>query len=389
MSSLWGDSVPAAWRARAGDLGCILLALVIGGMATDSAELPGGSYAEVNLAIGLVAALALWWRRRWPVAVAALTFVAPAAAPMAAGASMLSVFTLAAHRRNLAPAVLGILAALYAGARTVALVVTPDDSIGSTLIGLLLMLTALGWGLAVRSRQELLVSLADRAERAESERDARVAAARRAERTRIAAEMHDVLAHRLSMLSLQAGAIELRPGAPPDQLAQAAGVVRDNAHLALEDLRAVIGVLRDDDLAPLTAGSAPPPTTTQLDVLLAECQSAGMRIEVAGEPLTSTSLPPSLAHHVYRIVQEGLTNARKHAPGQVVQVAVTGLDVYGVDVHISNPVAPTRPDPNGVIPGAGVGLVGLRERVELIGGTLERTMEGGTHRLQAWLPWPT
>jgi signal transduction histidine kinase len=148
-------------------------------------------------------------------------------------------------------------------------------------------------------------------------------------------------------------------------------------------------VLRDDDLAPLTAGSAPPPTTTQLDVLLAECQSAGMRIEVAGEPLTSTSLPPSLAHHVYRIVQEGLTNARKHAPGQVVQVAVTGLDVYGVDVHISNPVAPTRPDPNGVIPGAGVGLVGLRERVELIGGTLERTMEGGTHRLQAWLPWPT
>ena len=107
-----------------------------------------------------------------------------------------------------------------------------------------------GWGELSRARAALLDSLREQARRAESEQASRVAEARAAERASIAREMHDVLAHRLSLLATYAGALEYRPDAPPEQLARAAGVVRGGVHQALEELRAVIGVLRDDDAAP-------------------------------------------------------------------------------------------------------------------------------------------
>src|SRR5262249_56068426 len=98
-----------------------------------------------------------------------------------------------------------------------------------------------------RPRHALIVSLQERARRAEAEQGRRVAEARAAERTRIAREMHDVLAHRLSLLATYAGAIEYRPDAPPEQVTRAAGVVRAGAHQALDELREVITVLREDD----------------------------------------------------------------------------------------------------------------------------------------------
>jgi len=104
-----------------------------------------------------------------------------------------------------------------------------------------------GWGQVTQARRALIVSLRERAHRAEAEQGQRVAEARAAERTRIAREMHDVLAHRLSLLATYAGAIEYRPDAPPEQLARAAGVVRAGAHQALDELREVITVLREDD----------------------------------------------------------------------------------------------------------------------------------------------
>jgi signal transduction histidine kinase len=384
----WPEGVPEAWRARAGDVGCILLALVVGGLATDATDLATTAYAEANELIGLAAAGALWWRRRAPLAVATLTFVAAAVAPMAAGASVLGVFSLAAHRRGRVPLVL---AGLYVVSGVVAAAVFPDDDLGTAAnaaAGALLTLAAIGWGLALRSRRELMASLAERAERAEADQHARVAEARRTERTRIAAEMHDVLAHRLSMLSLQAGAIELRPDSAPEDLARAAGAVRSGAHLALEELRAVIGVLRYDDLADVTPEA--PTDLGHIADLVAECRGTGMRIDVVDGPLDATTLPPALATHAYRIVQEGLTNARKHAPGAAVRLSVTGRPGEGACIEVTNPtrnsvgVAYTA-----TIPGAGVGLVGLRERVELLGGTLERTTDDGHHRLRAWLPWPT
>jgi signal transduction histidine kinase len=205
--------------------------------------------------------------------------------------------------------------------------------------------------------------------------------------------MHDVLAHRLSLLSLHAGAMELRPDARPEDLAAAARVVRSTAHLALEDLRTVIGVLRDDVAGDL----APPPTLADLDTLVAECRAAGMSVEVTGElsdgagELTGGPVPEELGRHAYRVVREGLTNARKHAPAQPVELVVTGSAGDGLRIEIVNPM----PGPDGsaamtsTIPGAGAGLVGLRERVELAGGTLDHTTAGGRHRLSVWLPWAT
>jgi signal transduction histidine kinase len=361
----------------------MVLALFIGGLATDATDVATGSYTEVNELIGLGAVLALWWRRRAPIVVACITFVAAAAAPLAAGAAILSVYTVAAPRERRDSL---ILVALYLVSGAIGLILFPDEdsgALGSLLIGLVMTVAAFGWGIAVRSRRELIAALAERADRAEADQRARILEARRAERTRIAAEMHDMLAHRLSMLSLHAGAIELRPDAAPEDLSTAGRVIRSNAHQALEDLRGVIGVLRDDS----TPDPGLQPTAADLGALIEECRAAGMRIDLNGIP-GHDAMPPDLGRHAYRIVQEGLTNARKHAPGQPVQLSLTGRAGTGLGIEIVNRVtrSPAEPD----IPGSGVGLVGLRERVEQVGGTLEsRTDDSGRHRLRAWLPWPT
>jgi signal transduction histidine kinase len=393
MAALTVTPRSARWRAveaRLGDLAAAFVALVVGGMASDATDVATTSYSEVNDLIGLIAVAALWWRRRAPLGVAALTFVAAAAAPLAAGAGLVSMYTVAAHNRRRTSAIVVAIYAGYLAAGVVSMLAFPDEdlgSIGSAVAGLVLTVAAFGWGLAVRSRRELMEALAERAARAEADQQARVTEARRAERARIAAEMHDVLAHRLSLLSLHAGAMELRPDARPEDLAAAARVIRSTAHLALEDLRTVIGVLRDDVAGDL----APPPTLSDLDTLVAECRAAGMSVEVTGE-VTGGPVPEELGRHAYRVVREGLTNARKHAPGRPVELAVTGCAGDGLRIEIDNPM----PGPDGsaaamtsTIPGAGAGLVGLRERVELAGGTLDRTTAGGRHRLSVWLPWAT
>ena len=133
----------------------------------------------------------------------------------------------------------------------------------------------IGWGLFARAQRDLVLSLRERAERVEAEQRLRVEQAREAERRRIAREMHDVLAHRLSLLSLHAGALEFRPDAPPRRSPQAAGVIRATAHDALEELRDVIGVLREG------AGgqSEPPqPTLDEIPALIEESRAAGMKV---------------------------------------------------------------------------------------------------------------
>ena len=118
---------------------------------------------------------------------------------------------------------------------------------GTIALCVLVMTVAIGWGLFARTRRELVASLHERARRLESEQLLRVEQARDAERRRIAREMHDVLAHRLSLLSLHAGALEFRRDASPEEVAEAAGVIRASGQAALEELRAVIGLLREQD----------------------------------------------------------------------------------------------------------------------------------------------
>ena len=195
----------------------------------------------------------------------------------------------------------------------------------------------IAWGMFVRSRRQLVLSLRDRAERAEAEQQLRVEQARQHERARIAREMHDVLAHRISLLSLHAGALEFHPDAPPEEIARAAGVIRASAHDALEDLRTVIGVLRaeagDGDPEP------PQPTLADLPALIEESREAGMQVRFECELAEPAAVPAATGRSAYRIVQEGLTNARKHARGAAVEVTVEGTAGHRADDRDPQPAA--------------------------------------------------
>ncbi|WP_233513627.1 sensor histidine kinase [Micromonospora craterilacus] len=253
----------------------------------------------------------------------------------------------------------------------------------------LLLMTAayaalLGWGNWLQARRNLLAALRDRARRAEQEQQRRVAEARQAERTRIAREMHDVLAHRLSLLAAYAGAIEYRPDSTPQRLTAAAAVVRDSAHQALEELREVITLLRRDDDD--DADGDAPPTRSLADVaqLVEEARAAGQPVRVDGD-FPTTDPPPQLGGTAYRIVREALTNARKHAPGQAVDLTLAGAPGSRLTIVVRNQTVAAGP----AAPGAGTGLIGLAERVAIAGGGLTHgTDAAGQFRLSAWLPWP-
>jgi signal transduction histidine kinase len=274
-----------------------------------------------------------------------------------------------------------------------------------------------GWGMLLRANQALISSLRDRAERAEADQARRVAEARAAERTRIAREMHDVLAHRLSLLATYAGALAYRPDAPPEQMSRAAEVIRSGAHQALDELREVIGVLRDDESPGRSDGQAdgmrPLPGAADLPRLIEESRAAGMVIEVGGGAwqeggpaadeaavvdVTPCGLlspwPDAVGRTAYRVVQEGLTNVRKHAPGAAARITLDAGPGAGLHVTIANRMAPAGAGglASGArapaVPGSGTGLIGLGERLELAGGTLESGTRGGEFQLRARLPWP-
>jgi signal transduction histidine kinase len=243
----------------------------------------------------------------------------------------------------------------------------------------------LGWGAWAQARAALIRSLHDRARRAEAEQGRRVAEARMLERRKIAREMHDVLAHRLSLLATFAGAMEYRPDSAPEQLSRAAGVVRDGAHQALDELREVISLLRDDD--PTNGeGIRPQPVLADVPRLVAESRDAGTEVRLREAVDEPAEAPPSVARTAYRVIQEGLTNARKHAAGQPVQVALRGGPGAGLEIDVRNALTPERAAPPGWSGGAG--LVGLTERVHLAGGRLDHQVVSGEFRLHASIPWP-
>jgi signal transduction histidine kinase len=232
-----------------------------------------------------------------------------------------------------------------------------------------------GWGQLSQARWALVASLWERARRAEAEQAARVAEARIAERARIAREMHDVLAHRLSLVATYAGALEFRPDLSPEQMARAAGVVRDGVSQALTELREVIGVLRDD-----ADPSGPQPSYADVPRLVDEARAAGQTVRLEDQ---TTAAPSELVGRTaYRVVQEALSNARRHAPGAAVTILLSGESGDGLTVEVANPYA-------GGPTGDGLGLTGLRERVSLAGGRLTAGPVGDAFQLRVWLPWTT
>ncbi len=401
---VWGE----AWRlAVALAFGLLVWAAVQ--VELDSEHVTtrfGKDWLLVDLGLGLGATALLHWRRRWPLPVAVVTSVLSAGSTVAIGPSALTLVSLATRRRWREVAVVSVPFFLAGfGHEWIFRAQLPPETLTSVIIGALSLaaLVAIGW--AIGERRAFVASLHERALTAEREQAMRVVQAQVGERARIAREMHDVLAHRISLVAMHSGALAYRTDLRPEQVAETAEIVRDSANRALTELRAVLGVLRDVPGAGggLDGGAPEPPQPTLEDLgsLVAEATSGGsiVRFDSSGDLST---VPEQVSRNAYRIVQECLTNARKHAPGAPVRVAVStspgaGLDDEEVRVSVRNPTAlpSARPGPDeadGIRPGrtegAGLGLLGLTERAVLAGGELTYGPDrAGDFVVTARLPW--
>jgi signal transduction histidine kinase len=314
---------PRDWLA---DAACVGVAVLLGGLFIlgSQAETPPQPVQLVwELVVGGSACAALLLlRRRWPVGLALVLIVASPLSALGLGAALMAVFTVATRRSwRVSAALGGLLAAVFMS--SFALAARTSYEYWSAAATVLFLLAALlASGMLVRSQRLLVRSLQERARQAEEGQQLRVQEARRLERERIAREMHDVLAHRISLLTLHAGALEFSPQAGPEEIARAAGVIRSSAFEAAEDLREVVGVLRKDDdtLDP----ERPQPTPTDLPQLIDQSRRAGMPVTIENRLADLGAVPAGIGRHAYRIIQEGLTNARKHAPGAPVRVTVAG-----------------------------------------------------------------
>ncbi|MCD0443998.1 histidine kinase [Glycomyces sp. A-F 0318] len=321
---------------------------------------------EVDQVAGLIGLGLLWLRRRRPAQAALVAAVLSGVSETIAFPLIVLLFAVTVRCS------LRVAALVYAVSLSATFVywaLRPEEGfslLGNIVFSVVLSGAVAGWGLFVRYRRQLRARAAEQ-ERAERER------ARQKAREELAREVHDLLGHRLSLLSLHAGAIEYRPDAPPEELAGAAGVIREQSHLAMRDLREVIAVLR----API--GELPQPTMADLRDLVEEARP-GMRIELSVD--AEGEVPDRSGRTAYRIVQESLTNARRHAEGAAVAVTVAGGPEEGLRVAVrSGPGEDAGA-------GSGHGLIGLEERTALAGGRLAYgpTAEGGW-LVEAWLPW--
>ncbi|UUW92635.1 sensor histidine kinase [Pimelobacter simplex] len=344
----------------------------------------------IDIVVGLIAYVVVAYRRRWPVPIAVATIVMTPFSSLAAGPATLATVSLATRRRWWQVIAVGVLNLLGGWAYYWVQPMHDSDPWWLTAtVSVAVCAAILAWGMFIGSRRELIWTLRQRAETAEAERDLRATQARSNERARIAREMHDVLAHRISQISMHAGALTYREDLSADEMRSSVTVIQAKAHEALRDLREVLGVLREaEGGGPLTG---PQPTYRDLDALIDDAREAGTAIEYddrlapdAGE------LPDAVGRTVYRIVQEGITNATKHARAATVRITLSGSPADGVDVVLRNALGfgPTR------TPGAGLGLVGLTERAELRGGWLTHGVEHTADAtapdafvLHAWLPW--
>src|SRR5262252_4706270 len=382
------DDMPAAARSRRDwivDSALFLFAamLVIANSTHSAYQGLRGPLLAIDAIGGAVLCLALWWRRRWPLGLGLASLPVLAVSSSAGTAGVIILYTVAAYRRWQAAV---LIAAAQVALLPLEYAIHPQGQNSLTvyyLTSTLGLAAVAAWGMFRRSRRQ---AQRERARRAEAEEQLRTEQIRYAERTRIAREMHDVLAHRISLLSLHAGALEFRPDAAPEEIARAAAVIRASAHQALEDLRAVIGVLRDG--ADGETPQPPQPTLAALPGLLDESRAAGMGLHADLRVADLAAVPDPIGRHALRIVQEALTNARKHAASAPVDLRIEGAPGNGLTIEVRNP-APVLAAGGPRIPGSGAGLVGLAERAALSGGHLEHGLdEDGEFRLRAWLPWP-
>lgn len=362
-----------------------------------------GRWLALDLLVGGAAIVTSCFRRRAPLAVAVSVGVASGVSTLAFGSALLTLTSLATRRRYARIGLAGTLTALatFGGA-----LLLPNFGGDALPMWALVTGSAVGTaipillGLNIGSRRELLAAYKERAEAAERDRAGRIDRARAEERARIAHEMHDVLAHRLSLVTMHSGALAYRTDLTPSELADTSETIRANAHQALTELREVLGALRPDDSA---GDRAPQPTLARLSELVRASGDAGNTVEVRLDDECADlidTVPDATGRHAFRIVQESLTNARKHAPGAAVTVEIGGSPGPGLSVRVTNRTALPDDDRGGGspagMPASGLGIAGMTERARLAGGSLTAGSvgdpaggpSGGTvFVVRAWLPW--
>lgn len=377
-----GSKLRRAWLAVRGPRGRDVFVVVLALLGIVLAAFDTTPWASdlVILPVGVLGALALIWRRRFPMVVTGLagltTLITGLPLP-----PMLALASLAVRRRDRGLVAATVFTALCLGAPWLSVDVDwADDLFAGTVTA---VICALG-GAYIGARRDLLTTLRERAERAEAERELRGEQARTAERARIAREMHDVLAHKVSLIALQAGALEVKPDRPAAEVEATAALIRSTARATLEDLRGVLGVLRTDKDG--TAPLAPQPGLGDLERLVDDSRGAGVLVDLRIEwgDLDPAEVDPTLGRTAYRVVQESLTNVHKHARG-----ARTSVEIVAADTALVVTVINVRPvSAESLLPGSGVGLTGLRERVAVAGGTLSAGPYRGGWRVLVELPIP-
>lgn len=419
----WGSAVatppsaglerPSLW-SRLGTVGVVAASLFSSLVAVSFAvTAPDGTLMSLPMAalgflLAALVAASLVWRRRWPVAICLATSAVAVVVPFDALAPLVAltwVIASADRRRWVwctGAAALAVTASLWRDlSRAAAATVFATTSsvtgerltmlpIGYLAIGVVALAAAIGVGLLRRYRADAAAARrtagaqALEAETLRTQTDElRTELSRQDERELIAREMHDTVAHQLSLLSLHASALEVAADDPGTDVAEAARAMRSSAHRALEEMRALIASLRTEGDAFAGSHGGPAPRLADLPALIAEARDAGVDIGATVFVDQADDAPPALTRAVYRVVQESLTNAMKHAPGARVDVELRAAPGRGVDLAVRNALGTA----SGSARSGGAGLVGMRERAEALGGTFRAGAVADAFEVRVHLPW--
>lgn len=335
----------------------------------------------LDLSLGALAFWVVLYRRRWPVRIAIVANLLSAFSGVAGGPAILASVSLATRRRLLEMLPIGTLIVVsWMVFYQLQPLARRDPPWMILIVDVCAAALQMGWGLYIGSRRELVWNLKQRAEHAEADRDERVARARAVERSRIAQEMHDVLAHQISQVSLHAGVLLYRDDLSDQEVRASVQIILDRANESLRGLRTVLGVLKDTD-SPDPA-HAPLPSMDDIEDLVREACDAGMNVHLRQDLAGTPPVPERIGRTVYRVLQEGIANAHRHAPGARLDIILTGCPESGIELVLENRLGFGRTPTE-----EGLGLVGVSERVALVGGHIDHTVHNGAFRLSGWVPW--
>lgn len=381
------------------DTAWAVVLLVLAGVSASSVNgAPGhhGSFAEA-LVISAVLCVVVALRRRMPekmlllaCVIGAVQLVLDVETMVADFAMLVIVYTVAANGARWASR---LALSVGLGAATLAEVRWPQGGtspLGHVAIAVFQTVPfALAWvlGDSLRTRRAYFAQLEERAARLEKEREAQAKVAVAAERARIARELHDVVAHNVSVMVVQADGAAYVMDTAPDQAKKALETISGTGRQALAEMRRLLGVLRTGEHQE-SGEYVPQPDVEQLDDLIEQCRTSGLPVDFKVEG-TPRPLPSGVELTAYRIVQEALTNTRKHGgPNAGASVRLVYFDDgLGLLVEDDGKGAPHELYEEGGADGQGHGLIGMRERVGMVGGTLDAgPRPGGGFRISALLP---